>query len=595
MRRVLIGIAIAIVALIIALFVVISLVNVNKFRPQIQAELQSKLNRPVSLGKMHLHIFPLSIQVDGITIGEPSGFPANPPFVQAARVSASASLGSIFGGHPEIRNLTLTDPHVELIQNAQGVWNFSNIGPSPEQNPAAAPVKPAPAKPPPAQTKQASQAPAFTLKQLKIVNGQVALTDERTKSPRAVYNHIDVTLSNFAPGQQFSIAADVHFPGPGTELLSFNGTAGPLASGPGQITPVNGHLSLREVSLASFHSFAPGAIPADADASMSGGAAIATANQTVTCKGDLTLNNPTVHGASLKHPIITHYDLSADEASDRYVIHSASIATGSTTVDLSGNMNAAANPPRADMQLATKNASVSDLLQVASMFGVAPMGNSLDGTLDAQAKVNFALESGANIARTLNGTLNFDLTNGHFKNVNLMRELAQVGKFLNAAPAQSANETLIKKLGGTFGIKRGLATTNNLAATLDLGSLAATGSLNLVNEALDLHMTAVLASGISKTVGGTGIGGFLNTALANNRGELVLPVLVTGTMSHPVFAPDVREIAQMKMKHLLPTSDNPGSILGSILGAATGQQSGKNSKQQQSPLNSLLNAFGKKH
>lgn len=592
MRRALIGIAIAIVVLIIAVFVAVSLVNVNRFRPQIEAELESKLNRPVTLGRMHLHIFPLSIQVDGITIGEPAGFPANPPFVHASKVSASASLGSILGGTPEIHNLTLTDPHVELIQNAKGVWNFSNIGPPPAEKPAPSATQPrkSSAQPPvPGPAQKPAKAVPFTLKELKILDGQVAVTDERTKAPRTVYNHIDLTLTNFAPDQQFDIAASIHFPGPGTELLSFNGKGGPLATGPGQIIPVNGRVSLREVSLASFHSVAPGTLPANADASMSGGAAITTMDKTIACKGDVTLNNPTVQGKALKHPIAAKYDISLNEANDRLVIHSGTISTASTAVKIAGTMDMSATAPPADLQLSTKDASVSDLLEVASMFGVAPMGNTMDGTLGAQARLHFALESGANIARTLNGTLNFALTDGHFKNVNILNELARVGKFLKAAPSQSANNTVLKRLAGAFDIRNGVATTNNLAATLDLGSLAAKGSLNLVNEALNMHMTAVLASGISKTVGGTGIGGFLNTALANNKGELVLPVIVTGTMSHPVFAPDVQQIAQMKIKHLLPTAEDPGSILGSLLG---GSKSGNNTKKQ-SPLNSIFKALGK--
>ncbi|MGH9583947.1 MAG: AsmA family protein, partial [Bryobacteraceae bacterium] len=332
LRRLLIGIAIAIVVIVIALFVAVSLVNINKFRPQIQAELESKLNRPVALGQMHLHIFPLSIKVDGITIGEPTGFPANPPFVRAKEVSASASLGSIFGGTPEIRDLTLTDPQVELIQNAQGVWNFSNIGSAP-----------APAQPGAVSNKPAAQAGAkpaaanngttgFTLNQLKVVDGQIAVTNERTKSPRAVYNHIDVTLSNFAPDKQFSIAADVHFHGPGKELLSFNGTGGPLATRPGQITPLNGSLSLQQISLASLNSVAPGVIPPNTDASMSGNAVIATGNKMVTCKGGLTLSNPSVRGAKINYPILTKYDFSLNQSNDQFVIQSGSVTIGPSVV-----------------------------------------------------------------------------------------------------------------------------------------------------------------------------------------------------------------------------------------------------------------------
>src|SRR5437868_8384840 len=117
-----------------------------------------------------------------------------------------------------------------------------------------------------------------------------------------------------------------------------------------------------------------------------------------------------------------------------------------------------------------------------------------------------------------------------------------------------------------------------------------------------MHMTAVLSSGLSQSVGGTQVGEYMNTALANKNGELVLPVIVTGTMAHPIFAPDVQAIAKMRLNNLLPTTGNPGSvlgqkgaggILGGILGGnapnqATNPQGQNKNEQQQNPLGSVL-------
>jgi len=168
--------------------------------------------------------------------------------------------------------------------------------------------------------------------------------------------------------------------------------------------------------------------------------------------------------------------------------------------------------------------------------------------------------------------------------------------------------------------QNGVATTNNLVADLNEGSLSATGAMNLVDQGINMHVTAVLANGISQNVGGSKVGGFLNTALANNKGELVLPVIVTGNMNHPVFAPDAQAIAPMKLKNLLPTTGDPskltsggiGSVLGKNQGGAAGainsilggKQSGGTQaqpngqqQQQQKPqdiINGVLGQFGKK-
>ena len=47
-------------------------------------------------------------------------------------------------------------------------------------------------------------------------------------------------------------------------------------------------------------------------------------------------------------------------------------------------------------------------------------------------------------------------------------------------------------------------------------------------------------------------------------GELVVPAVVTGTFSNPKFAPDVQQIAQMKVRGLVPNFDNPASVTGAL-------------------------------
>jgi len=91
-------------------------------------------------------------------------------------------------------------------------------------------------------------------------------------------------------------------------------------------------------------------------------------------------------------------------------------------------------------------------------------------------------------------------------------------------------------------------------------------------------VTAVFTKAISQQVGGNQIGGYMNTALANNQGELVLPVIITGSFQHPQVAPDVQQIAQMKLQNLLPTSKSPGQLTNGILGAIFGNNQGNNNQ-----------------
>ena len=141
-------------------------------------------------------------------------------------------------------------------------------------------------------------------------------------------------------------------------------------------------------------------------------------------------------------------------------------------------------------------------------------------------------------------------------------------------------------------------TVNRLTGKARRWSIAADGVADLAQQKLNLHLTAVLSQPFSQTVGGTNIGGFLNTALANNKGELVIPVLVTGTFQEPMFAPDLQKVAQMKLQNLVPGLDNPAGltngILGQILRGKPGpgeQQQPKSQDQNKQPPDGLKDLF----
>src|SRR4051794_16542990 len=119
MRRILVVLGIVVAVIVIGLLVAVSLIDVNKYKPRIQAELQSKLDRPVTLGELHLRLFPLSVRIDGVTVGEAAAFPSPQPFAKASELYASVGLFSLLSGSPEVKAIELTHPQIEVIRNAQ--------------------------------------------------------------------------------------------------------------------------------------------------------------------------------------------------------------------------------------------------------------------------------------------------------------------------------------------------------------------------------------------------------------------------------------------------------------------------------------------
>ena len=899
--RKLAGVLIALVVIIvIAIFALPSLVNVNQYHDKIQAELQQKLHRQVKLGDMSLKLLPFSIRVSNAEIGEDPKFNTGQPFASTQQLAVSAKLLPLLRHEIQVNSVELVDPKIELVRNAQGVWNFASLQQPSSSNPPAQPgasqpnaAKPSPTQPGPNQSKpQPSSGQALSLSQLKITNGQVAITDLQKHQSRSVYDHIDLALSNYAPGRPFDLSLAAHLPGQGDQYVKFDGTAGPMNDQNSLATPLDGRLKLNQVSLAGMQKFLNSPQLNQYDAIASGDASVRNNNGAMNSVGQLELDNVRIRGVEIGYPIKADYNLGDNLNTDVITISKLNLNLGPTPISLTGSVNTRPTPAQLNVQVKASNASISELARLAGAFGVAfnpgtqVAGNlnadihaqgatdqpALNGNLNAQNLVisgkdipqpvkvpainleltpdmvksnNFTAQSGGtslngnfalshyttpngvidaairttganlgeliniakaygvsavdgmsgtgslsldahvqgpikqtdrlvysgtgslqnaiintptltkpllvktanlrfaqnsavlenmqaslgsttatgtatvknfsapqlqfalnadklnitelqqitggnapakrsaldgfslvpsayaqsrpaggsishlggtgtlsvgtilfdqlvlsnfksnltfsgdpagNLMRTLNGDINFNTGNGKYQGTDLLHELSSIAKFSQSQPSQGF--TNIVKLGGLVNIKNGVANTNNLQAVIDGGTLGAEGAVDLVTEALNMRLNAVLAKDLSQRVGGTGVGGYLNTALANRNGELVIPVIVTGTVNRPIIAPDLQKLAQMKLNNLLPTSGNPGALtsgLAGLLGGKGGQQQGgggvqgilgalggqkqqqqqpqsdqgqqgnaQQQQQQQNPVGDIVGLFGKK-
>ena len=925
MRKGIIILGVVVAVVIVALLVAPYFLNVNRYHGRIQAELEQQLGRPVSLGNMQLGLLPPAFQVQNVVIGEDPQF-GRTSFAMAQELDVSAKFWPLLHKQVEISSLTLKRPQIELVRNAQGVWNFSTLG-------RKAPVPERPKTPAPQE-----QHP-FSLNNLKITDGTIAVTDLQKHQPRAVYDHIDASVKDFAPGKPFEMAVSARLPGKGTQTLSIKGTAGPINEGTPVNTPFNGALKMSNVDTAGLEKFLNTKALANSRAVLSGAADINNSNGRVSSSGSLKIQDARVRGVDIGYPIEVNYKLTDDLTNDLIKIDQGNINLGGTPLAVAGTLNMRPTPAQVDMHMQASNVSLSEAARLASAFGVAfspntkvdgrltadiraqgavnkpllngklsasnvvatardlpqpvkvpalelaltpqeirsndfsattgsttvgmrltlaqystnapsidadlhtskaniaellnmaraygvsamdgmsgsgqlslnlhargpvknlsamtfngtgqvqnasvkppsfrqplnvhnanlqfnnnavtlqnlsaslgqtnatgtvsvrdftapqvqftlaadkvnvvelqsltgqspadsparrqaaadswsiipraqaepapapgilsktagsgtvsigtllydqlvltnvhsnvtldrgiirlspltaqlyqgqqtgsivvdtrttpiainvssklagvkanelissvsSLKNTIYGLLAANAQTNFRITDTSNIARSLNGTTALDLTDGRIAGIDLLNQLSTIGRFAGVVKNPQPF-TDVLKLTGNFDIRNGVANTNNLQAVIQGGTLAATGTVDLAQQLLNLHLTAVLSKALSEKVGGTNIGGFMNTALANNRGELVMPVLITGTFSQPRVAPDVQKIAEMKMRNLLPSMNNPGQLstgilgsvlkggkgrptggLGGVLGAITGQQSQQQNQQQ---------------
>jgi AsmA protein len=700
MRKVLIGIGIVVALVVVAVGIFAFTFNPNDYKSTVQAQLEKQLNRKVGLGNMSLGLFPVRFEISNLSIADDPTFGGRAPFVQTQELDVSVKLMPLLSKRVEIDSLELKKPKVELIKNAQGVWNFSTIGP---KTPANAP---------------SGGNQEFSLGKLEITDGQVAITDNQARAPRSVYDHINLTLKDFSPDSPFTVDASVQLPGPGSQDIRLQGKGGPLAKTNPASTPFRGSLDLKNVSIAQFQKFLQTPALENTDGVLSGHTDIGSSAGKLSAAGKMNVDKPKIHGIDVGYPITADYDVNDDLVNDLLRVTKCQVKLGPTPLDATGTVNTKPNPSQLDMRIKANSVSIAELAKLAAAAGTAfSPGTNVTGTVNADIQArgpsnkpeltgtvtgqniqasgkdipqpvqvktmtinltpaevrsdNFNVTSGGTtvntqfslkqytsaspqvdatlkapnaqlpailsmakawgvtglekisgagtmnldmhaagplasltsdqIMRALNGTVNLNFANVRYAGVDLNHQIAQLGGFLGKGQTSSKDQgyTNIQKVTGNILVKNGIAQTSNLQALLDIANVGATGTANLATQALSMNITAVMTKAASQQVGGSQIGGYMNTALSNSQGEIVIPAVVTGTFDHPVLTPDVQKIAQMKLKGLMPSADNPLGGGAGMLGGLMGQQGTTTGtkgqqQQQQDPVNQLIGIFGKK-
>ncbi len=177
-----------------------------------------------------------------------------------------------------------------------------------------------------------------------------------------------------------------------------------------------------------------------------------------------------------------------------------------------------------------------------------PLKQVLFGKFGADSDLK--LTANNDMAKSLNGTLAIRLADGRVAGVNMLNEISKFAKFFGYAAEQTAFTDFVK-MGGTLKIVNGIAQTNDLALEMKGAKLNGAGTMNLVAQTLDMKIGAVLDSEFSRKVGGSQVGGFMSTALADEKGQLIIPSIVRGSFAKPSVTPDAEQFAKLKMKSLV--------------------------------------------
>jgi AsmA protein len=391
MKKIAVVVGVVAGILVIVLAIAWFLFDVNHYRGPIQTQLEQQLGRKVTLGQMQLGLLPLRFQVADPVIAEDPGFGASANFLRAENLSVQVSLPSLIRGNIQVNSVELRRPTVELVKGKDGTWNFSTLGPSTTGG----------------VTNAASSGGAggssrqFALDRLTIVDGQVAVTNLQQNRSRAVYDHIDLTLLNYTPGQPFSFDLAAHIQGERQQEIRVKGMGGPIVETNPAVTPFQANLTLNQVGLDGLKKFLEAGALTTSAGFLSGESRLEGNSGNITAVGKLKLDRARFNNVDLGFPITADFNLADDPDRGIVKIDTATLHFGQTPVSLAGSVNTMGASPVLDLKITSGDVSIAEIARLASAFGVAlAPGTNATGRLavDLQAK-------GAASSPTLTGSV----------------------------------------------------------------------------------------------------------------------------------------------------------------------------------------------
>ena len=503
MKKLLIGIGIAIVVLIVTALALPFLIDVNRFKPTLESDLSTALGRKVQIGNIQLALFSEAVKVDNISIADDPAF-SNAAFLQAKELAAGVALQPlIFSKKLEVSSFTITDPQVALIHSASGTWNFSSLGGGAKSK-SAGPSSSSPSD--------------FSVQKILISNGTVTVARMGPGGKTQTYQNVNLEASDLSYTTQFPFQLTAKTPGNGS--VKIDGKAGPIDQTDASLTPLSAQIDVDNLDLAS-----TGFVdPSSGLAGLVGfKGQLASDGKQMTSNGTLQANKVKLvaHGSPSKVPLNVDYDTNYDLKSETGNLTKGDVHLGKALAHLAGSYNISGATASVEMKLAGQSMPVADLEGVMPAVGVTlPSGASLTaGALDLSLAISGPVDKVVIV-----GPVN--LSNAKLAGFNLKSKLGALSSFTGLGNT-AGSDTDIQKLSANMRVDPQGTRADNLDVVVPaLGTITGNGTVS-ANQQLDCKLVAKLetsggaAGSVASILGG-----------ASSKG-LTIPFTVKGTTSNP--------------------------------------------------------------
>src|ERR1700751_4642743 len=543
-----VGVIVAVVLLVI--LILPSLIDANRYKPEIQSKLGTALGRNVQIGNIKLSIFSGGVVVDDVAISDDPAF-RNSQFLTAKELTVGVHLiPLIFSKQLEVESVTVKDPQVTLLRNSAGVWNYSSMGGASKSGAKL--------------SSSASSSGALSIGKIEITNGKISVGTVGSRAKPLVYQDVNLTVTDLSYTSQFPFKLSAKDPSNGA--VKVEGKAGPIDQADASLTPLNATIDVQHLDIATFGGFA---------SPSAGIAGLVDFNGSLTSDGKQMSSKGTVKTTKLKLsaagtpstvPVNVDYDTDYQLKAQSGVLKQGDIHVGKALARMTGTYNVAGETPTVQLKMNGQAMSVPDLEGVLPAVGVTlPSGSALTtGTLDA----NLAI-AGPTDKLVITGPIK--LANGTIKGFSVSSKLGALGSFAGLGGNKSS-DTVIESLTTNVRVEPAGTHAQDLNVVIQgIGSVTGDANVDAAGK-LDCKMVAHVSGGAlggvsqvaSLPLGGGGKG--------NSGGGI--PFRVTGTTSNPVFVPDVAGMAGGLAKGGVGAALGGGKALGGAAGGATGGATG---------------------
>jgi len=533
------GIVFAILLLI--LIVLPFVINVNRFRPQVESEASAALGRQVTVGNLSLSLLSGTVRADNIAIADDPAF-SKAPFVTAQSLKVGVEILPLLSSKFNVTYITLEQPQITLLKTASGKWNFSSIGG-------------ASAKKEPEPKSGGSPPPSVSVAKLNIDHGRLSVGTVNSSAKPAVFDNVNITVSDFSFNSEFPFQFTAQLPRGGDANIS--GKAGPINPEDASKTPFQTSVKVNNMNIGAFGMLDPatgigGQANFDGTLTSNGSQAKAVGLFTGRQLKFSPKGTPGPKVVTIKHTV--DYDLDKEMGT----IKQGDVAIGSAQAHLTGTFQAQGETEVVNLKLNAPNMPVDELEPMLPSLGVVvPQGSQLKGgTLSAELGI-------AGPVNKLVITGPVKLSNTELANFDLGSKLGALSAF--AGKSVSNPNTAIQNASLDARVTPEGTNADNINLNVPAIGVITGGGTVSPEGALAFKMLANLHGGM--------VGGLAQVAAAGS-GKGGIPFAVEGTTSNPKFIPDmggvVGGLAKGELgnvaKGQVPGANNLTNSLGGLLG-----------------------------